>query len=77
MELTDLFDYLRDPDNLIRVFLFVTIIMYNFYALALAFQIFTYNRLMTISTFAPVFRTVAILHVAISFILLLIIIFSL
>lgn len=77
MELADVFNYLQDPDNLIRVFLFVTVIMYNFYALAIAFQILTYNRILTISTFAPLFRAIAILHVALSFILLLIVIFSL
>lgn len=77
MELTDLFTYLQNPNNLIRIFLLVTVIMYNFYALAIAFQIFTYNRLLTISTFAPIFRTIAVIHVALSFILLLLVVFSL
>lgn len=77
MEFTDIFIYLQNADTFVRVVLFITVIMYNFYALALAFQIFTYNRLMTMAGFAPVFRTVAAIHVAISFILLLLIIFSL
>lgn len=77
MELGEILNYLEDPNNLTRLFLLVTIVMYNFYALAIAFQIFTYNRLMTISTFAPMFRVIAAIHIAISFILLLLVIFSL
>ncbi len=77
MDFLAIIDYFRDADNFVRVFILITLTMYNFYALALAFQIFTYNRLMTISSFAPVFRAVAILHVAFSFILLLIVVLSL
>lgn len=77
MDFLTIIDYFRDADNFVRVFILVTLIMYNFYALALAFQIFTYNRLLTIASFAPVFRAVAILHVVLSFILLLIVVLSL
>lgn len=72
-----LISYFNNPDTFITAVLLVTLIVYNFFALAIAFQIFTYNRLMTQTTFAPVFRAVAVIHVALSFILLLVVIFAL
>lgn len=77
MNILDIISILRDTDSFIRIVLLIGLILYNFFALALAFQIFTYNRLMTMSTFAPFFRFIAIAHVALSFILLLLVVFSL
>ena len=71
------YTYFNNPDALVKLILLVTLVMYNFFALALAFQIFTYNRFMIQETFSPVFKFIAILHVALSFILLLALVFLL
>lgn len=75
--LQNLILFFQNPDAFIKVVILLLVIMYNLFALALAFQIFTYNRLMTQTTFAPVFKVVAVTHAVLSFILLLLIIFSL
>jgi hypothetical protein len=77
MNLTDIIGFFQNTDSFTRAVLLVGLIVYNFYALMLAFQIFSYNRLMNLATFAPVFQSVAVLHALISFILLLIVVFSL
>lgn len=70
-------NYFNNTDAFIKLMLLVFLIVYNFFALALTFQIFTYNRLMTQTVFAPIFKIIGAIHVALSFILLLIVIFSL
>lgn len=77
MNILDLISIFQDTDLFIKIIMLIGLILYNFYALAITFQIFTYNRLMTMATFAPFFRLVAIIHVALSFILLLAVVFSL
>lgn len=69
--------FFQNTDSFTRAVLLVSLIIYNFYALMLAFQIFSYNRLMNLATFAPVFQSVAVIHSLISFILLLLVVFSL
>lgn len=69
--------FFQNPDAFTAAVLFVFLIIYNFFALVLAFQIFTFNRIYTQVAFAPIFRAIAILHVALSFILLLAVVFSL
>ena len=69
--------YIGSFDSFAKVFLLLVLIIYTFFALILAFQIFSFNRLMEQEAFAPVFKLIAILHVALSFILLLLVVFSL
>lgn len=71
------YTYFNNTDALAKLVLLVTLVMYNFFALALAFQIFTYNRFMIQVTFAPIFKFIAVLHVVLSFILLLALVFLL
>jgi len=75
--LLDFFQYINSADSFVKVFLLIVLIVYVFFALVLAFQIFSFNRLMEQEGFAGIFRTVAIIHVALSFILLLLVVFSL
>lgn len=76
MNIIDFIAFFQNTDSFIRVVLLIGLIIYNFYALMLAFQIFTYNRLMNLPTFAPVFQSIAIIHIVVSFILLLLVVFS-
>jgi len=75
--LLNFLDFINSADNFTKVVLIVLLIFYTLYALVLAFQIFSFNRVMVQKPFAPIFQFVAILHVAISFILLLLVVFSL
>ena len=78
MNIAEIFvHYFNNPDALVKLMLLVFLVLYNFFALALAFQIFTYNRLMVQTTFAPIFKIIGIIHVVLSFILLLVLVFSL
>lgn len=67
-------EYLSSAENFTKAVLLVLLIFYTFYALVLTFQIFSFNRLMLQKPFAPVFQLVAILHAALSFILLLLVV---
>ncbi len=71
------FQYINSVDNVAKVFLLIVLIIYTLFALILTFQIFSFNRLMNQESFAPVFKGIAILHALISFILLLLVVFSL
>jgi len=75
--LVNFFQYINSADSFAKVFLLVVLIIYTFFTLILAFQIFSFNRLMEQEAFAPVFKLIAILHAVISFILLLLVVFSL
>lgn len=75
--LLDFFQYINSADSFVKVFLLILLIIYVFFALVLAFQIFSFNRLMEQKGFANVFKIVAIIHIALSFILLLLVVFSL
>lgn len=75
--LLNFLNFINSADNFTKVILIILLILYNLYALVLAFQIFSFNRVMVQKPFAPVFQFVAILHIAISFILLLLVVFSL
>ncbi|MDO8269989.1 MAG: hypothetical protein Q7T54_04960 [Candidatus Levybacteria bacterium] len=75
--LLNFFQYINSVDSFVKVFLLILLIVYVFFALVLTFQIFSFNRLMEQSGFATIFRIIAILHAAISFILLLLTVFSL
>lgn len=75
--LMDFFNYMSVPDNFAKVVLLVLLIFYTFYALALTFQIFSFNRLMIQKPFAPIFQLIAMFHAAVSFILLLVVVFTL
>jgi hypothetical protein len=77
MNIIEIINFFQNTDSFTRFVLLIGLIFYNFYALALAFQIFTYNRLMNLATFAPIFQFIAVLHVILSFILLLLVVFSL
>ncbi len=76
MNINDIFQFINSADSFAKLFLFFVLIMYTLFALILAFQIFTFNRLMEQELFAPVFRIIAVLHAALSFILLLLVVFS-
>ncbi len=69
--------YINNVDSFSKVFLIIVLIIYNFFALVLTFQIFSFNRLMEQETFAPIFRIIAVIHAIVSFILLLLVVFSL
>lgn len=69
--------YVSSADTFTKVVMLLLLIFYSLYALVLMFQIFSFNRLMLQKPFAPTFQLIAILHVAISFILLLLVVFSL
>lgn len=69
--------YINSVDSIAKVFLLSILIIYTLFALILTFQIFSFNRLMEQETFASVFKGLAILHTVISFILLLLVVFSL
>lgn len=71
------YHFFNSTDSFARVLLLLVLIIYTLFALILTFQIFSFNRLMVQVTFAPVFRLIAILHAALSFILLLLVVFSL
>ena len=71
------FQYINSVDSVAKVFLLFVLIIYTLFALILTFQIFSFNRLMNQESFAPVFKGIAILHAIISFILLLLVVFSL
>lgn len=70
-------NFFRNVDAFTTTTLIIVLVLYNLFALILAFQIFTFNRLMTQTPFASLFRAIAVIHVAISFILLLLVIFAL
>ena len=69
--------YISSADSFAKILLLVVLIIYTLFALILTFQIFSFNRLMEQESFAPIFKTIAILHAALSFILLLLVVFSL
>lgn len=73
----NLFHFFNSVDSFAKILLLVVLIIYTLFALVLAFQIFSFNRLMVQAAFAPVFRIIAILHAVLSFILLLMVVFSL
>jgi hypothetical protein len=75
--LLNFLQYINSVDSFSKVFLIIVLIIYNFFALVLTFQIFSFNRLMEQETFAPIFRIIAVIHAIVSFILLLIVVFSL
>ncbi len=75
--LLNFLQYVNSVDSFSKVFLIIVLIIYNFFALVLTFQIFSFNRLMEQETFAPIFRIIAVIHAIVSFILLLIVVFSL
>lgn len=74
---TSIATFLSAQDIVVKLVLLIFLIIYNFYAVALAFQIFSYNRLFTQRPFAPVFKSVALIHSFTSAILLIIVILSL
>lgn len=71
------FNFISSADNFTKSVLLVLLIFYTLYALVLSFQIFSYNRLMIQKPFAPIFQFISIIHLAVSFILLLLVVFSL
>ena len=75
--IVNFFQYINSADSFAKVFLLLVLIIYTLFALILTFQIFSFNRLMEQESFAPVFKGIAILHATISFILLLLVVFSL
>jgi hypothetical protein len=77
MNIEDLLQFIAIPDNFAKVILLLLLIFYTLFSLVLAFQIFTFNRLMEQEGFALFFRIIAILHAIISFILLILVVFSL
>jgi len=77
MNIEDFFQFIAVPDNFAKTILLLLLIFYTLFALVLAFQIFTFNRLMEQEGFAAFFRIIAILHAVISFILLVLVVFSL
>ncbi len=58
-------------DLFISLVLLTLIIFYGFFAVALSIQITTYNRIMTQEGFAPIFKTIGYINVAISISLIL------
>ena len=75
--LLNFFQFLSSADSMLKVFLLIVLILYTLFSLVLAFQIFTFNRLMEQEGFSLIFRLIAILHAVLSFILLLLVVFSL
>ncbi len=75
--LFNFFHFFNSVDSFAKILLIVVLIIYSLFALVLAFQIFSFNRLMVQVTFAPVFRFIAILHAILSFILLILVVLSL
>lgn len=73
----DFFRYINSVDSFAKVLLLLVLIIYTLFALILTFQIFSFNRLMEQEAFAPIFKIIAILHASLSFILLLLVVFSL
>jgi hypothetical protein len=69
--------FFNSVDSFAKILLIIVLIIYSLFALVLAFQIFSFNRLMVQVTFAPIFRFIAILHAVLSFILLILIVLSL
>lgn len=69
--------FFQNPDAFTVWVVFIVLIIYNFFALVLAFQIFSFNRIYTQVAFAPIFRAIAIIHAALSFILLIVSVLSL
>lgn len=75
--LLNFFHFINSADSFAKLLLMLVLIIYTLFALVLAFQIFSFNRLMVQVTFAPVFRFIAILHAILSFILLILVVLSL
>jgi hypothetical protein len=73
----DFLNFFRNTNAFTASILLVVLILYNFFALILAFQIFSFNRLLVQEGFSPVFKAIALVHAAISFILLLLVVFAL
>ena len=73
----DFFNFISSADNFTKAVLLILLIFYTLYALVLSFQIFSYNRIMVQKPFAPIFQFISILHLIISFIILLLVVFSL
>jgi hypothetical protein len=46
MNIEDLLQFIAIPDNFAKVILLLLLIFYTLFSLVLAFQIFTFNRLM-------------------------------
>lgn len=75
--LFNFFHFVNSADSFAKILLLLVLIIYSLFALVLAFQVFSFNRLMVQVTFAPVFRFIAILHAIVSFILLVLVVLSL
>lgn len=71
-----LLNFFRNTNAFTASILLIVLILYSLFALILTFQIFSFNRLMVQESFAPVFKAIALVHAAISFILLLLVVFS-
>lgn len=77
MNFLDLLQFVANPDSFYRIVLLLLLIVYTLFALILTFQIFSFNRLVEQAGFASFFKLVAIIHVSLSFILLIIVVLSL
>jgi len=71
------FEIFNNPELFAKLFLLILLVVYTLFALVLTFQLFSFNRLMHQDGFAAFFKIIAILHTAISFILLLAVVFTL
>jgi len=73
----DFFNFFENTNAFTVSILLIVLILYNLFALILTFQIFSFNRLLVQEGFVPVFKTIALVHTVISFILLLLVVFTL
>lgn len=77
MNILEFLQLASNIDSFYKFVLIALLIFYTLFGLVLAFQTFSFNRLMEQEGFATIFKSVAILHVSVSFILLLLVVLSL
>lgn len=61
---------IQDQDLILKTILIILLTLYILFALILTRQIFYFNSIINLVTFSPIFKIIALIHVALATILL-------